>query len=42
VLQEDQQFEFEKVPYQMDNQRNLLALKEFVYDPTGGILKLKQ
>jgi hypothetical protein len=26
----------------MDNQRNLIALKEFVYDPTGGKLQLRQ
>lgn len=36
-----EQFEFEKVPYQMDNNRNLKALKEFLFNPKGWKLKMK-
>ena len=36
-----EQFEFEKVPYQMDNNRNLIALKEFLFNPQGWKLKMK-
>ena len=40
-LVENQFFEIEKVPYSMDNNRNMLELKEFVFDVNGGKMKLK-
>lgn len=41
-IQEWEMFEFEKVPYQMDNERNLLSLKEFLYNPKWLPIKLKK
>lgn len=40
-LLENQLFEFENLPYKMDNQRNLTALKKIVFDPSGEKIKLK-
>ncbi|UFX82688.1 type I-B CRISPR-associated protein Cas5b [Candidatus Absconditicoccus praedator] len=41
-LEEGVPFEFEKVPFQMDNQRNVLSLKEFLFVPDGTAIKLKK
>lgn len=41
-IKENQFMEFEKVPYSMDNERNLKKLQEFAFDLNGWKLKLKQ
>lgn len=40
-IKEWEQFEFEKVPFAMDNNRNLLSLKEFLFNPQGESITLK-
>ncbi len=41
ILTENQFIEFEKVPYSMDNERNLTKLQEFAFDTNGWKIRLK-
>jgi len=42
IIKDWQFFEIEKVPFTMDNERNLTSLREFAFDINGWKLKLKE
>ena len=42
IIQENQFIEFEKIPYSMDNERNMKKLQEFAFDIAWWKLKLKK
>lgn len=42
ILEENLDIEFENIPYNMDNNRKILGLKEFLYNPKWNSIKLKK